>query len=266
VEGELAAFPFRLSSGRFLQPDTYEAMAGQGLLSWLGLGVGDDLTLVIEERPDKPITWRIVGQYAEPDNAGQMLIVSLSSLAHRVERTQPLTYYLKLEPGAETAGLKRYLEPRPDSDINLVLVGQTMPSAIVYLQLAIFGLAGILIGIALINVFNTSMVSVQEKARAIGILKTLGMTPAQVITMVNATAGLLGLIATGVGVPLGLVFTQGLVAMLSSMYGFGEVSTSLGLGYILLLIPAMAAVSMAGSFIPSRWATKTPIVQVLRSE
>jgi putative ABC transport system permease protein len=134
------------------------------------------------------------------------------------------------------------------------------------LQLAIFALAAILIGIALVNVFNTSLLAMQEKVRMIGVLKTVGMTPAQVVAMINSTAGVLGLLATVVGIPLGFLLTRSLMGVLSRSYGFGEVNVALNLLYVLLLIPLMVAVSMVGSLIPGRRAARLSIVKVLRDE
>lgn len=266
VVGDPTAFPFRIPEGRLFQFDTYEAVAGQGLLDWLGLAVGDEITLILDDRDERPITWRIVGEYLEPDNLGQMLMVGLPTVTRSVKHAKPDTYYLKLSPDADPAQLKRYLEPRPEADLNLTLVDQAALSTVRYLQLAIFSLSGILIGIALINVFNTSMLAVQEKLRVVGVLKTLGMTPAQVVAMVNTSAGFLGLLATGLGLPLGLAFTRGLLATLARTRGFGEVNVSLNSLYVALLIPLMVVASMAGSLIPGRRAAKVSIVSVLRNE
>jgi putative ABC transport system permease protein len=171
-----------------------------------------------------------------------------------------------LSPDCQHARLKSYIEPDTDSDLNLVLVDQAIPNSVIYLQLAILALSGVLIGIALINVFNTSMLAVQEKLKAVGVLKTLGMTPAQVVTMVNATAGFLGLLATMVGIPLGLVFTSKLLYMMSISRGFGEVSVSLNILYIFLVIPLIVTVSVMGSVVPGRKAARLSIVSVLRNE
>jgi putative ABC transport system permease protein len=266
VEGDLFAFPFRVPEGRLFRPDTDEAVAGQGLLDWLGLKVGDDITVILDGGDEKPITWHIVGEYLEPDNTGQMLMVNLSSVTRSVRHARPVTYRLKLAPDASPTQLKQYLEPRPGSDLNLTLVGQAVPGAILYLQLAILVLSIILIGIALVNVFNTAMLATQEKLRAVGILKTLGMTPFQVVTMVDTTAAVLGLLATALGLPLGLIFTRGLLSLLGRTRGFGEVSVGLNVVYVVVLVPLMILVSMAGSFIPARKAAGISIVNVLRNE
>ena len=266
AEGDLSAFPFRMLEGGFFRPHTHEAIAGPGLLNWLGLSVGDELTVTLGEEENRPVTWQIVGRYSERSNAGEMLMVDLEAVTRVLRHIEPHTYYLKLKPEADTARLKRYLAPDSDSDLGLSFVGLSVPDTVVYLQLAIFALAAILIGVALINVFNTSLLAVQEKLKVIGILKTVGMSPAQVVTMINTTAGVLGFLAVGVGFPLGMVFTQGMMAALSRSYGFGGLQVSLNSLYLLLLIPLIVGISVAGSFAPGWWAARRSIVQVIRNE
>jgi len=266
IDGDLSAFPTRIEDGRVFRPDTYEAIAGRGLLDWLGLQVGDEITAHFEDRESRPVTWQIVGQYPEPANLGRMLMVNLSPVKRLIRDPEPDVYLLKLSPGYDPVELKQTLEPRPDSDLSLTFVDQAIPGDVIYLQLAVFALSIILISIALINVFNSSLLSVQEKVRTIGILKSVGMTPWQVVVMVNMTAGILGLLAAIVGIPLGLILTKSLMQALSGTYGFGEVSVRLNILYTLLLVPLVVLVSMIGSLLPGWWAAKSSIVQALRSE
>ncbi len=266
VEGDLAAFPFHIAEGRFFLANTQEAIAGRGLLDWLGLNVGDSLTLVFGEKSNRVATWKIVGQYPEPVNSGQMLMVSWPSITSFIKQAKPDRYFLKLAPGTELAQLKRYLEPGPDADLNFIPVGQAIPDAVVYLQLSIFFLAGILIAVAVVNVFITSLLAMQEKLKITGILKTLGMTPAQVMAVANTSAGCLALLATAAGVPLGLAITKGMLTTLSNSYGFGEVKMTIDIVYALLLIPLVILASIGGSYFPGRWAARVPIVRVLRYE
>ncbi|MBN2004785.1 MAG: FtsX-like permease family protein [Anaerolineae bacterium] len=266
VDGALDAFPFNILEGRLLQPGTDEAIAGQGLLDWLGLQVGDEITLTVNSRDSHPVTWHIVGSYTEPANAGQMLLANFSSVARLTSGSRPQVYYLKLTSDVDTARLKRYLEPREDADLSLTLAGQAVPAVVIYLQLALFILSAILIGIALVNVFNTTLLAVQEKLRIIGILKTLGLTPAQVLQMVNTSAGFLGALATLAGLPLGWILTKALLGMLAQMYGFGRVQVTLKFSYFLLLPLVMIGASIMGSFLPARRASRIPAVNILRCE
>jgi putative ABC transport system permease protein len=193
-------------------------------------------------------------------------MASLPTVARFVKEARPNAYYLKFGSDLNLAQLKQYLTPHPDADLNLILVEQAIPGSVIYLQAAIFMLSLVVIGIALVNVFNTSLLTVQEKLRAIGVLKTLGMTPRQVVAMVNTSAGFLGLVATGFGTPIGLAFTKGLLTTLSAGYGFGEAQVTLDLFYVLLLVPLIVGVSILGSYIPGQQAAKLSIVQVLRNE
>ena len=94
----LAAFPFHIAEGRFFQPDTNEAIVGRGLLDWLGLELGDTLTLTLENDERHEVTWTIVGVYPEPADAGQRMMVNLSSASGLDRHAAPDTYYLKLSP------------------------------------------------------------------------------------------------------------------------------------------------------------------------
>jgi putative ABC transport system permease protein len=266
VEGELERFPFKVDQGRFFRPNTYEAIAGEGLLDWLELEVGDDITVTLEGEKDRPVTWRIVGQYPETVNAGQMMMVSLPAVSRLVKQAKPDTYFLKLGTDYDPGRLKEYLGAGPGGDLNLILVEEVITDDVFYLELAIFTLSGLLMGIALINVFNSSLLAVQEKLRTVGILKAIGMTPAQVMTMVGVTAGFLALLAAILGTPIGIMFTGGLMNVLAAGYGFGRVSVTLRGIYIVFLVPVTILISMSGSLIPGRWAAKRPVMSVLRSE
>jgi putative ABC transport system permease protein len=266
VEGDLAAFPFHIAEGRFFRSDTNEAIVGRGLLDWLGLELGDPLTLTLEDDDRHEMTWTIVGVYPEPADAGQRMMVSLSSASGLDRHAVPDTYYLKLSPSADTDKLRAYLEPDKESDLSLILVDEAIPSSVIYLQLAVFMLGSILIGIAVVNVFITSLLATQEKLRVVGVLKTVGMVPAQVVAMINTAAGVLGLLAVLVGIPVGLAMTGSLLTALSNAFGFGQVSLSFNLWGVLLLIPVIVLVSLVGSYIPARWAARLSIVRVLREE
>lgn len=266
VEGDLAAFPFIITEGQLIQEDTYEALAGQGLLDWLGIEVGDQITLILDEKEARPTTWLIVGRYTETANAGQMLMVNQAVVRKLLPDVEPHTYYLRLKPDVDKAALKRYLEPRENADLSIAFTGEAIPSSVIYLQWAIFSLAGILIIIALVNVFNTSLMAMQEKVKTIGVLKTLGMTPGQVVIMANTTAGFMGLVALVLGIPLGFLLTRSILDILATTYGFGEVNVTINALYIVLLIPLMILISIAGSTIPGQQAARLSIVKVLRNE
>jgi putative ABC transport system permease protein len=266
VEGDLEDFPFVIEEGRFFRPGTHEVIAGRGLLDWLDVQVGDEIKLFFDERKRRLVTWRIVGQYPEPVNTGEMLMADLSVIQTLDRDVEPRTYFMKLAVDHNKHILKRHLEPREDADLHLTWVGQAIPDVVYYLQLAIFALSAILIGIAMVNVFNTSLLSVQEKLRSVGVLKTLGMTPGQVITMITSTAAVLAMMASALGLPLGWLLTRSLITNLSTSYGFGHAHVTFNPAYALALFPLTMIVSIMGSLLPARRAARLSIVDVLRKE
>lgn len=265
VEGQLNAFPFTIEDGRFFQPGTNEAMAGRGFLDWLGLKVGDSITLILDKDKGTKATFQIVGEYPEPADAGQRLMVNLSSVSPLLKHTNPGTYYLKLAQSANPDEIRSFIAPRRDSDLNFTLLEDIVPDTN-YLQLAIFMLAAILIGIAIVNILIMSMLSAQEKLRVVGIIKTLGMTPAQVVIMFSTTAAFLGLLAIVAGIPAGLALTRNLLNFMASFTGFGRIAISLDTLTSIGLIPFALFISILGSFLPARWAAHLQIVEVLRRE
>jgi putative ABC transport system permease protein len=266
VEGQLDAFPFPVLAGRFFQSNSNEAMAGKGLLDWLGLKVGDSIALILDKDKGIQAVWRIVGEYPEPADAGQRLMVSLSSVSALVNHAAPNNYYLKLSPSASPDEIRGFLAPRRDSDLNFTLIEDAIPNSIIYLQLAIFMLAGILIGIAIVNILIMSLLSAQEKLRVVGILKTVGMTPLQVIGMFNTTAAFLGLLSLLAGLPAGLALTKYLLNLMAEFTGFGQIAVSLDTLTLLGLAPFTLFISLLGSFLPARWAARMRIVNILRQE
>ncbi len=251
VDGDVTQFPFHIAEGRFFNPDSNEAIVGRGLLDWLDLQIGDTLTLTLEDDDRHEVTWTIVGVYPEPADAGQRMMVGLESASKLDRHAAPYTYYLNLSPNADTDKLRAYLEPNKESDLSLVLVEEAIPDSVIYLQLAVFMLGGILIGIAVVNVFITSLLATQEKLRVVGILKTVGMAPLQVVTMINTAAGILGLLSVLIGIPVGLALTGGMLTMLSNAFGFGQVSVSFNYWAVLLLIPVIILVSLSWELYPS---------------
>jgi putative ABC transport system permease protein len=266
VDGKLGDFPFQIIEGRFFQPGSNEAIAGKGLLDWLGISIGDAITVRLDKKDGPAVTLVIVGAYPEAGDAGQRLMVNLASVRHLIKNNDPNTYYLKLSPDADIPAIRAYLAPHRESDLNVTAVGEAIPTSIIYLQLAIFALAGILIVIAIINVLIMSLLTAQEKLRVIGILKTIGMTPGQIVQMFSTTAAGLGLLGVLIGVPLGLSMTQNLLALLSNSFGFGKINVFLDPIQAVALAPMIIFASIAGSYIPARWAARQYIVKVLRKE
>jgi putative ABC transport system permease protein len=58
--------------------------------------------------------------------------------------------------------------------------------------------------VAALGVFNTVVLNARERRRDLGMLKSIGMTPRQVVTMMVTSMGALGVVGGLIGLPLGI--------------------------------------------------------------
>jgi len=264
-EGDLTRFPFVLEEGRLIDTQAEgEVMIGIGLQTWLGVGVGDTLRVTVNDRR-VPAEWKIVGIYRETSDLGQMATISLRSL-HAVERTaEPDSYYLRLSPNVDVEALRAHIKSRAGDALDLAVV-DTGITSLQQFKLTLVALSVALSAIALISVFNSAVLNVRERMAEVGTFKTLGMTPAQVVQMVLASGGTIGLLAGLIGVPVGVWLVEVTLSTLSKSYGQG--SFEVGPDWAALILPALVAVGMGllGSAVPARWAARLNVVEVLQYE
>jgi ABC-type lipoprotein release transport system permease subunit len=116
--------------------------------------------------------------------------------------------------------------------------------------------AAILLLVALANLFATTLLSVRERTRELGIFKALGLTPAQLTTALAANNAVVAGIAGFVGVPLGLL-TYALAA------GRNDVPAL----WWLALVPLITVVATTlVSFLPAHVATRGQTIDALRHD
>ncbi len=133
------------------------------------------------------------------------------------------------------------------------------------LRLFIFAICGAVTFTILLVSGNTISMSVRERIREVGILKTLGFTPGAVLGIVLGEAAVISL----VGGALGCLLAAGMCAMVRSSPG-GDFMPALR---TLSITPDVAAaclgaallIGLASSFIPAWSASRTSILEALRA-
>jgi putative ABC transport system permease protein len=110
---------------------------------------------------------------------------------------------------------------------------------------------------------NTMAMSVRERIREVGILKTLGYTPGTILMLILGEAGALSLL----GGFIGLLLAFGLTAAVRSGPTFLQQMKTLTItpdvGAALLVLAVF--IGIASSFIPAFNASRTPILESLRN-
>jgi putative ABC transport system permease protein len=110
---------------------------------------------------------------------------------------------------------------------------------------------------------NTISMSVRERVREVGILKTLGFTPGEILGIVVAESSLISL----VGGAIGCVLAAGMCSLVSHgpggdfMPALRNLAVTPAVG--LICLSAALLIGLVSSFIPAWNASRTPIVESL---
>jgi putative ABC transport system permease protein len=110
---------------------------------------------------------------------------------------------------------------------------------------------------------NTMAMSVRERVREVGVLKTLGFTPGAILTLVLGEACAISLVGGGIGFLLSTVLVGGVSK--SPAGAFLPPVTSLDPAVASACVLTAAAIGVISSLGPALGASRTPIVEALRS-
>jgi putative ABC transport system permease protein len=240
-----------------------EVAVGSRFLNQRGLALGDTVTIEVEGRR-MPV--RIVGVVLV--NSDGIMYADWATLERLAPDQRADQYVVDLAPGTDqqaylnavTAGdpgLTALTEPKHGSSQATVLI-----SAATVLTLVL----GI---VAALGVFNTVVLNARERRRDLGMLKSIGMTPGQVVTMMVTSMGALGMVGGLIGLPLGVAAHQ-LLAPAMLRAGQSDVLDVVVDIYRAPMFAPLAlagvAIAVLGAFIPARSAARTTIAEALRNE
>lgn len=227
----------------------------------LGVGLGDTVEIVAPAGPVALKVVRVVDDF--DDDAGFTSIETARRLAGRGGYQQ---VYVALHPSTSAAAWAAEHAPVFGPGARLqVNSGGDFRSAMGVIQSAFRGLAvlGAFVGGFLI--FLTLSTMVVERTSTWGVLRAVGASRGAVVRAVLAEAVVIGVVATVVGLGLGLVLASGLLGFTSRLYGLGSSAIEVSAGALAagvtmgMLVPPLAA------FLPARRAARAEPVDAMRS-
>jgi putative ABC transport system permease protein len=142
---------------------------------------------------------------------------------------------------------------------------QQVKDGLGFFKTALLVFAGIALFVGTFIIFNTFSIIVAQRTRELGLLRALGATGRQVTTSVLVEAVITGLVASAVGLGLGVLMAIGLQSLLK---GFGISLPSSGLVFlprtiwVSLLIGTV--VTVVAAFSPARRAASIPPIAAMR--
>ncbi|MEV7937625.1 FtsX-like permease family protein [Kitasatospora sp. NPDC088264] len=237
-----------------------EVQAGPAFLDQRGLKLGDRITLTLEGRQ---LAVTIVGEEIQ-GNANAIT----SNDATRAELTpdpHTVEYDVRLADGADTAAYRKAVT---DADPSLApsVVTASSVGPVVAIQTFSTVFTVLLSVVASLGVFNTLLLTIRERRRDIGMLKSIGMTPRQVVAMTVTSVAWQGALSGVIGIPVGIVVHR-LIAENVRILAFPEHMIDVwGAPLLAGLALAGVAIAVLGALVPARSAARLPIAEVLHNE
>ncbi|HEX2645773.1 MAG TPA: FtsX-like permease family protein, partial [Candidatus Dormibacteraeota bacterium] len=242
-----------------------EAVAPTAFFVRTGHHVGDTITASFF---GTPVQFTLVGEIFDQQGDDILLRTGFDSLPAKLVAW---SYEVQLRPGTDAVTWASSIAT-PGSGLSARLNNREsgIDTAFLLINSVLAGLAVVLGLIAVSGVFNTVVLNTREKARDFAILKAVGMTPRQVITMVLASVSVLGVLGALVGIPAGSVLHRYIVTVM------GHIATSTGVPDLFfrvfdpILLGGLAlagvVIAMLGASLPAQWAARSRITEVLQAE
>ncbi|MEU0096630.1 FtsX-like permease family protein [Kribbella sp. NPDC006257] len=259
--GDFAQLGYRILDGRWFDGPG-QVVVSERFLRQRALAVGDTIAL---QSKGKSVQVRIVGKALY--NSGDEVLSNWQTLALVAPGLRASLYEINVKPGTD---LDSYVKAVQVGDSGLIETPGQEAGSFVAIVLATVVLLTLMLGtVAALGVFNTVVLNTRERRRDLGMLKSIGMTPAQVVVMVVTSMAALGTLGGLLGIPLGIVAHRLVVPAMANGAQVeipGFMLDVFPLPLLALLVLAGIAISALGAFLPARSAANLTIAEVLHNE
>lgn len=146
---------------------------------------------------------------------------------------------------------------------------ETVQSIIGILQLVLVAIASIALVVASIGIMNTMLTSVMERTREIGIMKAIGATNKDIMSIFIIEGMLVSSIGGIVGIILGVFGSQGLTAILNNfmmMGGSSSLTPVITIVSVVLAVTVSLIVGVLSSLYPAWKAARMSPIEAVRYE
>lgn len=259
--GKLSFSEMKITSGSpFSSESTEELIMGKIAAENLNKTVGDSLTLNNKD-------YKIAGIYetGSLQQDGGVFMSLKNAQEIQGEDGKVTMIYVKINKDADVDQVTQSIEDKYGNDITTVASLEDLQSVdqgLSVIDTASWAISLLAIVIGGVGVVNTMIMSVYERTREIGVLKAVGWKSRRILSMILGESIVLTLFAGVVGIIMGVVAIQILLAL--GMGGFIKPVYSLDVflrGFIVALI-----VGLIGGFYPAYRASNLPPTEALRYE
>jgi len=203
-------------------------------------------------------------------NQGQVVEGNWDDMRRFFRVEDASTYLIKVSDGYDVGAVKAYLESLYGDRYKLTVESNlSIKQRITTLMDQAFGMFDVLAVLALLvaalGVVNTLTMNVMERTQEIGMLRGVGMTRWQVVKMVLAEAGLMGLIGGAFGLALGIILSRIFLASMMAMSGY-DLEYMLPVEGVILGVVVALVVSQLAAMLPARRAARIAVLEAIHYE
>jgi putative ABC transport system permease protein len=249
-------------------------LVGRPLASRLGVKSGDTLPVMVGPRRQD---LRIVGIFDSKSGLypfdGAVLLMDMGPAQELLDRVGGLDYIDVIGAGPDSdvqKALQRELPPGVEV-VRPAAQGSRAEGLVASYRLNLAVLSAIALFVGMFLIYQSVTLSVVRRRREIGLLRTLGMTPGQVLLLFLAEGLASGLVGGLLGLILGAAFARGVLGVmtqnLSSLYMPVVAHEVWVRGGLLLQAWGLAvAATLAAALLPAREASRTQVRAVWHRE
>jgi putative ABC transport system permease protein len=232
-----------------------------------GLQAGDELTLLTRMGRRQFEIKAVVMDYF---NQGLVINGSWLDMQRYFRQQGASAFMLKVDPGFEIDQVKEYIEATARKRDQLIVASnQSLLESVNSLMGQAFSMFDVLAIIAMMvgffGITNTVTMNVLERTRELGMLRGVGMTRVQLITMILAEAALMGIIGGLLGILFGIVLSRVFMLSMTAMSGY-KLAYILPVQRVILALLISLIVSQFAAFLPSLRAARYRILDAIQYE
>jgi putative ABC transport system permease protein len=231
-----------------------------------GLQPGDDFTLMTRRGPQQ---FEIAAVVVDFYNQGMVVEGSWQDMERHFRLDDANAYMIKVD-GSDIALVQERIEEQLGDRYNLSLESsqsiQESIDTLIDQAYSVFDvLALISMFVAFMAIMNTLTMNVMERTQEIGMLRSIGMVRRQVVLMVLAEAGVVGLMGGAIGLLFGVILGRIFLLSMTAMSGY-SIQFVLPLSQALLGVLLAVVVAHLAALFPARRASRTRILDAIHQD